>query len=73
MDKNTVTKVRNIEVQLEQYKSQLLNAKLGADHPTDKHHLEKARKGLQQAQNHLKVAIVGLLDQVNREKVERGL
>jgi hypothetical protein len=57
---------------LKSYRTQLIEVKEDAEHPTDKHHIEKAREMLQKVQNHLKVAIIGLQDQVSNEKIEKG-
>lgn len=69
MDKATITKLRNMDAQLKAWRTQLIEVKEDADYPTDKHHLEKARKAMEQAQKHLKVAVVGLQDQINNEKL----
>jgi len=71
MDKNTVTRLRSLNAQLGAYTDFVEQIKEGATHPTDKHHLQKAKRGLQQAQNHLRVAIVGLLDQIHTEGLNK--
>lgn len=69
MDKATVTKLRSIDAQIKAYQTKLIEIMEEASHSNDKHHLNKARRKLGEVREHLKVAVVGLQDQVNSEIV----
>ena len=60
-----------MDAQLKAWRTQLIEIKEDAEYPTDKHHIEKARKAMEQTQKHLKVAVVGLQDQANNEKLTK--